>query len=634
LSTTGGVEYFDEYHQGLPTITGSLAGRLLSKYLVSLDVAGDAFYRMNASVTYFSGVNLQTTYTRFLQEDGLYNPGRNISRLGANIFTPFHLGELPLFFRTSLTYDQRPDSKLTRYRFDLNSRFDNINLRVGFRDTQIGDLQWTTTTTSRLTGSVTYNVSRGRTVPSFFRGLYLRGQLNYMPRLERLDELQFQLSRSLYGDGRIQITGGRNFNSRSNYFNLSLSFNFNSMRTNTAVRSTRSSTSMSQSLRGSVGYDSSNNHTTFTNRQQVGRAAVAVRMFVDRNDSGTFDEGDELLPDNAIRIERAGGSIYNEEGISYITQLQPYRRYNLTVNKSAIRNPLLVPETELFSIITDPNQYKPIDIPVTMSGVIEGRIERVLEDGTTNGLAGVRLFLTRTDQPAGTPLFRQELRTFSDGSYYAYEIPPGSYELEIDPSQLQFLDARSSPETLEFEVAARYDGDFLSGLNLQVVPDEEMITDPEDTVTNDVASVENDKDPDDRVEDNPIDLSPIDDLQEDKIQTGDLSGNQVPAGEAQADEIDTGSPEMKMDIPPFPHGSLPDYILQVDTLQSDMCRYTIQIGSYKTISKALVAASDAETRTGHDMHIYQNLNTGLFAVRTTGQTGFSRSVGLSRQIDT
>ncbi len=471
LTAQGGVEYFEDFQTDLPIFSAGISTRFLTNYLVSIEAANDAFYRANLNVIYSSAASISTEYILFNRLGGIYNPSRNVSRFATNIFTPFSIGNLPLFFRWSFTSEERETSRVNRYRVDLNTRLGRANIRLGYRDSQIGALNLTPGPTARITASATYTLSRSRSIPRFMQGVFTRAQLNYIPSLKEIEDAEFQLSRSFLQQGRFQLSAGRNFVGNFDFFRFGLIFDFNRIRSTSTARTTRGNFVATQSIRGSAGYDSKNRNTLFTNRQQVGRSGVAVRLFIDNNNSGTFDEGDELIHDRAIRIERAGGRTEMKNGINYISQLQPYRQYNLSINKTAILNPLVVPAVENFSIITDPNQFKTIDIPFYTSGIIDGRVNRLV-NGQIQGVGGLRLFLSQVNTPEGMEPHTEELRTFSDGSFYGYEIPPGDYELVPQSSQLEFLNVVANPEKLVFTIEAIAEGDIKEGMEINLFSEE------------------------------------------------------------------------------------------------------------------------------------------------------------------
>ena len=471
LTASGSTEYLTNYHSSLPSFTGTLNARLFTKYLVSASANSENFYRLSSSVVYNSGASWNLSYDYNPGESRLYNTGGSDHLGRVSLFTPFQLGEIPLNIRWSSTYQTRGSANLIRYRADLSSRLGRLNIRLGYQDQQSGTIQWETTSSSRITNSYTYSLGRFNDIPALLRRTFIRGQLSYLPGLQELEEMEFQLSRDLFQTGRLQLTYGRNFLGGFNSLSLNVTIDFNKVRSNTSARTTGSDVTLNQSLRGSIGYDSYGDQLLLNNRQQVGQAGAAVRLFVDNNNDGSYqDSTDDVITDPAVRMNRAGGQTKVKNDINYISQLLPYYQYDLEINKGALSNPLLVPDVENFSMITDPNQYKTIEIPFYLSGVISGRVDRK-RGKELEGLSGVRLYLkSNFDDSSKREPFSKEMRTFSDGSFYTYEVPPGKYQLFIDPNQLDFLQSEAEPDTMDIEVEALAEGDFVEGLHFVVTP--------------------------------------------------------------------------------------------------------------------------------------------------------------------
>ncbi|MGD8749666.1 MAG: SPOR domain-containing protein, partial [Balneolaceae bacterium] len=321
------------------------------------------------------------------------------------------------------------------------------------------------------TNSYTYSLGRYYNVPKLFRGMFIRGQMTYLPGLEKFEETELQISRNFMQTGRVQFTFGHNFIGNFNSLSLNFTIDFNKIRSNTTSRTSGSEISITQNFRGSIGYDPYGDQLLLNNRQQVGQSGTAVRLFVDNNNDGFYEDStDQVITDPAVHLNRAGGRTTVKNGINYISQLLPYYRYDMEINKEALSNPMLVPDIENFSIVTDPNQYKTIEIPFYQSGVISGNVAKK-QDSTFKALSGVRLFLeSNYEKESSRKPFSKELRTFSDGSFYTYEIPPGRYHLYIDPKQLEFLDAISKPDTMDITIKSLAEGDFVENLNFTVVP--------------------------------------------------------------------------------------------------------------------------------------------------------------------
>ncbi|NGP76957.1 hypothetical protein G3570_09955 [Balneolaceae bacterium YR4-1] len=483
LTQKAGIEYFNEFSDQTPLIYSSTSARVLDEYLFNLDIAPNAFYRISGNVVYPNSASWGINYTYFTGR-GIYNPLGYESEVSGNVFVPFRLSEIPFNLRVTGNYAVKEPLDNSTYTIDLNSRINRLNLRLSYRDREFGRFNLSPGTNSSLAASATYLVSRKPEIPWYLQNTFISGSLEYNPGLSTFEEAELQASRSVFDKGRLQASFSRNFLGNFSYINVGLTIDFNSFRSTSTARNIRRESSFTQNIRGSVGFDDFNNDVVLSNRQQVGRSATSLRLYVDSNNSGSFDEGDDVINDEAVRIGKAGVTTSSKNGILRFSQLQAYHRVNMEINESAIKNPLLIPQIDQFSIVTDPNQYKPINIPFYVSGVIEGRVRRLNTNGEQTA-PGIRLYLRSEDGD-----FEREIQTFSDGSFYAYEVPPGNYSLQVDSTQLQFLDARTEPEILSFEVESLAEGDFVEDLRINIVPKtatsspDTSKTDPETTQEN------------------------------------------------------------------------------------------------------------------------------------------------------
>ena len=625
ITFRGGAEYFQDFHDDLPTFTGQLSTRLLTNHIVSIEAANDAYYRGSIQSLFANNASFNLDYTHFLRSGGIYNRGLNNSLLRMNLFTPFEIGNFPLYFRWAVDMEEREASRLYRYRVDLNTRLGRANLRIGFRDIQTNQFELTTTNSARVTASTTYTFRTQRNRESFFNGLFVRAQVDYLPAFQEIENAEVQISRRIRTSGRFQLSAGRNFISNFNQVRFSFSLDFSSLRSNTIIRSTRSNMNYSQSFRGTVGYDSENKNMIFSNRSQVGRAGAAVRLFVDNNNNGIFDEGDTIIEDRAVRVLRSSGRVEVKNGINYVTQLQSYRQYNLEVNKGAISNPLLVPAVERFSFIADPNQFKTIDIPFYTSGIIDGMVYRA-RDGERNGLGGIRLYLVQTNTIEGIQPHREELRTFSDGSFYAFEIPPGDYELRVDQSQKDFLEVKTDPEVLELTVRALSEGDFVEGLEINLIPRDplEIIAEPKEGTddmselipeTIDVQDEDFAEQESDRVVEDIADIAAEEVIKEAIGELRETEEESVP--DEYTLEIESLEDSLIMD--PNQERTVSD--IEIFT-QDASCRFSIQMAEYRSLEEAFSGANRFERETGLSFQIYSAGPQSPFTIRTPERSYF------------
>lgn len=269
-----------------------------------------------------------------------------------------------------------------------------------------------------------------------------------------------QFSRTILRKGRLNVNIDRDLRGGTTRVQAGFSFDLDAFRSNTQYTRSDNNYVFQQTFNSSVGLDAHSAKLTATKLEQVGRASVSILMFIDSNQNGKFDNGEEKIPSRAIRLNEFATFEQGKDSILRITQLQSYWKYHAEVVQTALPNPTLAPLKSEFSFVTDPNRYKRIELPLYRTGTIEGKVT-LHKNGSEEGLGGVRLLLKGLDRT-----YKETIRTFSDGSYYSMNLLPGKYEMEVDPTQLNFLVAISEPRQLEFTVKALAEGDYLEGLNI------------------------------------------------------------------------------------------------------------------------------------------------------------------------
>ena len=485
LTAKVGSEYIEDHNDNNPLIYGSLSARVFSQYLLNVDIAPDAFYRGIASVMYPSGRSFSLQYTSY-EDNPMYSWGGADQDVQASLFIPFNLFNTQMGFRFSGDHRMMGDNSVTRYRTDLNMRIGRMNIRGNYRDV----LYYTGDDYSMgqgiITGSLTYTFMRSPGIPVLVRGMFLRGNVSYNTFSNEVEDISLQLTRSIRQTARINLQAGYDLRSEQYHVRLGFIMDLSSMRATTNVDVRDDRTSVRQNIRGSLGFDRRPDRVVTSNRNQVGRAGASVILFVDNNNSGSYDEGDEIIAANAVRLDRSAQMQVGSDGIVRISQLQSYYRYNMQIIRQALPNPMLAPAKDQFSFVADPNQYKRIEIPFYRTGIIDGTVY-IMRNGEQLPQGGLRLIISGTDND-----FSETIRNFSDGSYYAMDMPPGMYTIEVDPTQLDFLDAYMPGGPKTFEIRAVSEGDFIEGLELIIEPKreeevvEEVAPPVEETVTAEV----------------------------------------------------------------------------------------------------------------------------------------------------
>ncbi len=297
--------------------------------------------------------------------------------------------------------------------------------------------------------------------------MYVRAQNDYNVRQNKLYGTSLELSRTLFKSGRLNL--GASYNHLSKIINtqIGLILDLGTIRSTTSINTFANNITARQSFNGSIGTDIPNRNVSFSSRQQVSQSAISVILFVDMNNSGQYDSGDQLLPYRCIKIDRSATVNVGKDSILRLSHLQSYYKYNLSINRNAIPDPTLVPLKDKFSFIADPNQFKRIEIPFYRGGTAEGAV-LIERNGITTGQGGLRLTLKSVNSD-----FETIIRTMNDGGFYIMDLAPGKYTLQVDSMQLGFLNVKQ-PEKFNFEVKATSEGDFIEGLNIKLMSDEEL----------------------------------------------------------------------------------------------------------------------------------------------------------------
>jgi hypothetical protein len=289
---------------------------------------------------------------------------------------------------------------------------------------------------------------------------------NYSIDRKKIPNINYSIQQQISKDINLNISYSKSYESHFSTFNISLMTNFPSFLMNSSMQgSNTSDNNYTENISGGIGLNPHDLKCYFGNQGFGGNAngAAVVRFFIDRNNDGVYNKGEEEIPEVQFTIPNATFE-KEESGEQRVYNLIPAVRYNLFVKKGSIRNPFVVPKYEEFSFIADPYSFKVIDVPCYMTGSIEGNAYKIIGDKKVEQ-SGIRVHLINLDGRE-----TQTINLFSDGSFYKLGIVPGKYKIYIDSMQLRLINCTSKPEFINFEVKSTSEGDQVSGLNFELIP--------------------------------------------------------------------------------------------------------------------------------------------------------------------
>ncbi len=445
---------------------------------LSLRLRNDLYTTVNYSHQYFSSVDVRfwpldlgsysMKFTMYDQSSERNSSGSK-SLLDLRIQLPRSLG-LPL--NLNLRRTDNGDSK----DYSLQSRlFLNIgrlrltgNYSANAQETGAG-MDWNSLTHTMNAG-FSYNIGRLPKFMNFINNVGFNLNFNIDLTENSLKSLRFSMSQSLFKSLFVSYNIDKSYGGNNNPVNMSIG-----LRYELSIAKFKSDTksfemkemSYSNQLEGIIGFNSDMNEILLSNptfSSNIGYGAANIRVFLDENGNNAYDEGEQLIPGVKVNIPRATINNRSSSDMLQAYNLIPYTQYNVEVDKSSFKNPLWIPKFTEFSFISDPNSYKALDIPCYVGGVLEGMVYKVDTSGRT-GQAGVKIHIVNADSS-----YMQSIPVFSDGSFYYLGVPPGKYTAYVDSIQLRVLNCVSDPTLANFEVKATKDGDFVSGLNFDLIP--------------------------------------------------------------------------------------------------------------------------------------------------------------------
>lgn len=183
-----------------------------------------------------------------------------------------------------------------------------------------------------------------------------------------------------------------------------------------------------------LGRNPRNGEWLMNSRSLARYGAVAPRAFLDTNGNGRQDPGEEPLADVGFHFNGvARPQLTDEAGDTLITGALPYQPLGVGIDSATLAEPAYNPTVEGYSVVSRPGHVTQLDFPVQMTGEVDGVIT-LSKEGRNIDVGGVEVQLVGAD---GKVI--QRAKSAYDGFYLFSKVPPGSYEVRIDPDQTRRL---------------------------------------------------------------------------------------------------------------------------------------------------------------------------------------------------
>lgn len=462
VTVFGGLEQF--WRDSVPNLFhpyGGIVAGLTNAVVVEAEAVGDAILRAQLRIEPSSNLLLVAEATRFARDVEapiLTLPGRRTQ------FTFFGQARpVTGTLRNWIVIDASVDRIESE-----TERFTSARLGASIQPGQarfIPSIRWEKSTptgggegTNRTLLGLNTIILPMRELGSLFGLVTTRAGIEFSTPLEARSAFGF-LSRPLGRYVRLEV-GGSWFTGSRATFSAFLAADLPQVRAYTTLeRAPSGDVRASQFVQGSLLYDGATRSVAFNAGPSVQQGGVSGRVFLDRNDNGTMDTGEYVLPDVQVTVGLYAQKT-NARGEFRLWPLSAYDPVVAAVDTTTLASPLWLPTFAGIEISPLPNRFTTLNIPVLSGGVIEGRVVRTGANGTEE-LAGVTIVMRH--QATGR---EHRVTTFTDGSFYALGMRPGAWEMRIDPAALARL--RASAEPVRFVIPNLVEGASIRGLEIRV----------------------------------------------------------------------------------------------------------------------------------------------------------------------
>jgi hypothetical protein len=194
----------------------------------------------------------------------------------------------------------------------------------------------------------------------------------------------------------------------------------------------------------------------------AGSGAASVRVFLDKNENGVMDAGDEPLAGAGFTIN-GGGTLARTgaDGIAYLNRLPARQNVDIGFDASTLDDPQLAAQQKGYRIAARAGKVSQLDFAVSITGELDGTAY-LLADGAKRGIGDLLIELVDAGGKVAT-----SIKSSADGYFVLSYVRPGKYLLRISPDQLRRLGmADSATHTLTMAA----DGASINGRDFVVVP--------------------------------------------------------------------------------------------------------------------------------------------------------------------
>ncbi len=442
-----GLEYLSSIadHPYIPSLT--LAFQPFNKMVLNLEYAHNVMTKGLLSYNFANSAFLEVDYTDYVdgQQATLFSANEELK---ARLSIPYKKKQISGFSKFSFNqyaYDayryNQMDAVFSAYYKNYSANLSNIFNWVDDRDAYMSSIL-----------AMSYRMNNGIVFrPSTEYGISRKQFTRYRMEIEK------RVKRAYFS-----VYYERNdLNKTDNVF-LSFRYDLPFARVGASASYKNQDYYFSESASGSLAFGGDNNYVKAGNISSVGRGGILFYPFLDQNQNGIKDEGEQMVLVSNVRVAGGRANISEKDSIVRISDLNAFRYYTVEFCDDDLENIAWKFKHKRYQVMVDPNHYKRIYLPVQSVGEVSGSI--MLKRGEkTQGIGRmvVQIFDDKGEKVAETLSER-------DGYFSYVGLESGDYTIKVDSEQLELLKFITRPIEQTISVEGKLEGDFIDDLAFEM----------------------------------------------------------------------------------------------------------------------------------------------------------------------
>lgn len=452
LTIGGGVEYFAAIanRKTMPFFTANF--RISRNMLFTTEYTHGVKSNITGNYHLLSNMMFEVNYTRYVQgQQAIYNTYLEERR--AAVSFPFRIKGFNSYSRVSFYQIVLPASRYTTAEALMSGMIFGAS-----------------------TNFTTYALFTDKNRPYLYSnlsvGVRLPGRIIIIPQAQfEYNNLSFislkgEVEKRISTRGYINGYYERNFKSNFQSINIGIRYNLSFAQVGFALRnSTGNNSSLISSFSGGIVYDSRTGYISLTNVPGVGRGGIILFAYLDINNNGKRDPGEPKAAGLKFIISNGTREENKHDTTMIIRNLEAYNNFFIKIDRYSFDEIAWQIKTGTIKVEIDPNQFKLLEIPISVLGEVSGTIYTQTARGKkTQARILVNIYNSRGIRVA-------QVLSEADGYFSYLGLPPGSYTMKPDTEQMQKLKLQFMPNAWHFEIVGTIYGDVQRDMDFTLKPE-------------------------------------------------------------------------------------------------------------------------------------------------------------------